>query len=229
VWRLSARLEAILSLLGNAKVLADVGTDHALLPAHAVLRGLVERAYAIDLREEPLLGAARTVAELNVADRVTLIRGSGLQALRGRNVDAAVVAGLSGRTMLSWCRDCPDVLDELPRLVLQPNGHLTALRAWAHNAGLWLLDENICLDGKRFFVSCAFGPGTGPDPAYALAELSLEAAFELGPWLVHRRDPLAAECFADEHARLKELVARGQNRYRTKLEVYEAAQRLLAV
>lgn len=201
--------------------MADLGTDHALLPVHAVLRGICERAYGIDLREEPLRGAARTLIEFGVEDRVTLVLGDGLSALEGLPVDAAVIAGLSGRTMLSWFRAFPEVVSRVPRLIVQPNGHLPALRAWAHAEGLWLLDENVCREGKRYFTSCSFGTGVGEDPAYAGLGLSLVEAFELGPWLVRRRDGLAAEAYREECQRLGALVARGREEYRVALAIYE--------
>ena len=55
---LSVRLEAVLQLLRPCAVLADVGTDHGLLPVAAVQRGLAERAIAADLRGGPAAGGA---------------------------------------------------------------------------------------------------------------------------------------------------------------------------
>ncbi|HTV18240.1 MAG TPA: tRNA (adenine(22)-N(1))-methyltransferase TrmK, partial [Polyangiaceae bacterium] len=101
---LPRRLEALLRLSPEVVCLADVGTDHALLPAHAVLRGVCQRAVAIDLREQPLLVASDTLALLGVSDRVALMRGDGLVALSGMPVDVVTIAGLSGRTIISWCR-----------------------------------------------------------------------------------------------------------------------------
>lgn len=226
VWRLSGRLEALLALVGEVGVLADIGTDHALVPAHAVLRGICTRAYAVDRREDPLRVAANTVATLQVGARVTLLCGDGFLPLEGLEVDTVVLAGLSGRTMISLCSAAPQRIASLSRLIVQPNGSLSALRAWAHSAGLWLLDENICEEGGRFFVSCAFGPGQGPDPAYLRSELPLEAAFELGPWLLGRRDPLAAQSYEQERARLQDLVAIGREEHRARLSVFEAACRM---
>lgn len=221
--KLSARLEALLSLVGDVQVLADIGTDHALLPAHAVLRGRCQTAYAVDLRDEPLRVAARTLRALGVSnDQVRLLRGDGLKALSEFEVDAAVMAGLSGRTMLSWCQMAPEVVRRISRLVVQPNGHLTSVRAWAYAEGLWLLDENVCREGARFFVSCAFGPGTGPDPAYRDSELSTEESLVLGPWLVRRRDRLAAEMFREERSRLRGLLGTGRTEHHAQLSIVEA-------
>ena len=223
---LPRRLEVLLELTGTVRCLADVGTDHALLPAHAVLRGVCERAVGVDIREHVLAGARATLALLGVEDRVTLLRGDGLVALAETPVDAVVLAGLGGRTLLGWCRAAPDVIQRVPRLVVQPNRQLAELRAWAHRAGLWLIDENICAERGRFFVSCAFVQGAGPDPAYAASELPLEHAFELGPWLARRRVPDALEHYAREFRRFEKHVAGGRTEHLTQLAAYEAGCRL---
>jgi len=218
----------LLELSGRVACLADVGTDHALLPAFAVLRGNCQRAVAVELREQPLIGARATLSLLGVSERVTLLRGDGLSALARMPVDVVTLAGLSGRTLISWCRLGQDVIQRVQRLIVQPNGQLAELRAWAYAAGLWLIDENICCQRDRFFVSCAFARGSGPDPAYADSELSLEQAFELGPWLVRRRIPEAAEHYARESARLEALVAGGRSEHGTKHAAFEAGRALFA-
>jgi hypothetical protein len=91
-----------------------------------------------------------------------------------------------------------------------------------------LVDENICRERDRFFVSCAFTPATGPDPAYSESELALEQAFELGPWLVRRRDLEAGAHYAEEAARIRELVAGGRPEHAPRLAAYEVGCRLLA-
>lgn len=59
--RLSERLEAVVAALAPCELLADVGTDHGLVPIAAVVRGIAVRAIAADLRVAPLAGAQRTI------------------------------------------------------------------------------------------------------------------------------------------------------------------------
>jgi tRNA (adenine22-N1)-methyltransferase len=226
--QLPHRLEVLLPLMGRVDCLADVGTDHALLPAHAVLRGVCQRAIAVDVREEPLRRASETLLRLGVSDRVTLLRGDGLAALDQTDFDVVVLAGLGGRTLLSWCRGAPAVIGRAKRLIVQPNRQLGEIRSWAYSAGLWLVDENICREGERFFSSCAFAPGSGPDPAYAASELSLEQAFELGPWLVRRRVLEAGEHWEQEATRLRTLVAAGRVEHASRLAAYEVGCHVFA-
>lgn len=217
---LPRRLAALLPLVGQVGTLADIGTDHALLPAHAVLRGVCERAIAIDLRDAPLVSARANLSLLGVADRVTLRRGDGLAALANDRVDAVVLAGLGGRTFLDWMAAAPEVVRSIGRIVVQPNGQLAEIRAWARASGLWLLDESVCRAHGRFFVSCAFAPREGTDPAYT--DLDASHAHELGPWLVRRRDPLTLALYTAQRARLDRLVRAGRTEHTSLRDAYAA-------
>ncbi len=142
-----------------------------------------------------------------------------------------MLAGLSGRTFVGWCEAAPDVLARVRRVVIQPNGHLTLVRRWAYENGLGLVDECATEDGGRHFVTCSFEPrafeqrSSGPDPLYTRSSVSLEAAFELGPWLLERQDPIARDLYEKERRRLRPLAARGGAEHQALLEIYDRGLR----
>ena len=79
---LTPRLRAIAQQVPQGSVLADVGTDHALLPAWLLLEGRIPSAIASDLREGPLSRAKETVEQHGVADRVSLRLCDGLSGIQ---------------------------------------------------------------------------------------------------------------------------------------------------
>ncbi len=220
---LSARLEAILGLLRPCALLADVCTDHALLPVAAVLRGLAAKAIAADLRAAPLRVAGRTIERARVADRVERLQGDGVAALAGRPVDALVMAGVSGELMIQLCEAAPGVLARVEQLILQANSDAGAVRAWALGHGWHLREETMVAENGRYFVVCAFAPGQGPDPAYALAGWTPEALCRLGPRLLARRDPVAGRWYEGQRDRVQALVTKGAGRLATELTEWQAA------
>jgi tRNA (adenine22-N1)-methyltransferase len=224
---LSKRLETVLALLEPCELLADVGTDHALLPIHAVRRGLSRHALAIDLREEPLQGARLNLVRARETARVTPLRADGFSGLAGRAVDAAVLAGLSGRTIEKLCREALRTLPKLRQLVVQPNQGADTLRAWAHAAGLHLRDEAMIEEHGRAFVVCAFVPGTGQDPAYEMTTAPLAVAFKVGPRLLARKDPVARGYCEAQRKRLAALVSAGSIALRSELAQFTTACQLL--
>ena len=63
---LSPRLRLAADLVPKGARLADVGTDHAYLPACLLMEGKIPSAIAADLREGPLSRARETAAELDI-------------------------------------------------------------------------------------------------------------------------------------------------------------------
>jgi len=223
----SPRLEAILSLLRPCRLLADVGTDHGLVPVLAVTRGLAERAVAADLRAAPLEVARRQIARADVGDRVTTLQGDGLVALEGWSVDAIVLAGMSGTLMRRLCHAAPHVLGPVQQLVVQPNNDADLLRAWAREHAWHLRDEHMLQSRGRFFVVCAFARGSGADPAYGLAGWTDAMLLRVGPLLARRKDTVALRHCEAQRARLQQLVSEGVRTHEADVALFEAACGLL--
>ncbi len=220
---LSARLEAIVQSLRPCRLLADVGTDHGLLPIAAVLRGVAANAIASDLRAAPLRVAQRNIALARLESRVTTARADGLSALAGRGVDAIVLAGMGGELMARLCRETPEVVQSVEQLVLQPNSFAHAVRAWARGAGWHLRDERMLETGGRFFVVCAYAKGAGLDPAYATDGWT-EAALDLvGPLLLARKDAVLRRSSLVQRDRLRDLLLDGAPPPVPELAVWQAA------
>jgi tRNA (adenine22-N1)-methyltransferase len=224
---LSRRLDAVLGLMRPCALLADIGTDHARLPVAAVWRGLAARAIASDLREAPLRGARARIERSGVHERVLALQGDGLSSLRHAGVDAVVIAGMSGDSMLRMLHAAPDVLARVEQLIVQPNQNVDKLRAWARGSGWHLRDERMLEERGQFFVVCAFVPGTGPDLAYDVQGWTEEALCRVGPWLLARRDPVAGQWFERQRARASHWVQHGADRLAPELNVWDAACRAM--
>jgi tRNA A22 N-methylase len=220
---LSARLDAILTLLAPCRLLADVGTDHGLLPIAAVTRGFAERAIAADLRAAPLRSARRNIEAARVSARITVVEGDGILALAPYPVDAVVTAGVSGALMVRLCSAAPGVLARAEQLVVQPNSDAHLIRTWARERGWHLTGERMVEEGGRFFVACAFVKGMGSDPAYAVAGWGEADLAVVGPLLLAREDDVARRFFHRQRERIQLLVRRGAPALGAELALWEAA------
>lgn len=220
---LSARLEAIVQSVRPCELLADIGTDHGLVPIAAVQRGVAERAIASDLRAAPLRVARRNIERARLEARVTIAQGDGLAGLVGRGVDAVVLAGMSGELQVRLCRETPAVLATAAQLVLQPNSDAHTVRTWARGAGWHLRDERMAEVGGRCFVVCAFAKGAGPDPAYAMAGWTEAALDRVGPLLLARKDAVARRWCLAQRDRLRDLIRDGAPALHSELAAWQAA------
>jgi tRNA (adenine22-N1)-methyltransferase len=154
---LSPRLAAAANYVCRGEPLADIGTDHAYLPAHLVQTGAVPRAIAADVLPGPLEAARTTIAEAGLADQVELRLGNGLQVVTPGEVATATICGMGGPLIAEILAAGPT--EGLKRLVLQPMGGEEALRRWLAGHGWRITDEVLVEDGGRIYVIIQAEPG----------------------------------------------------------------------
>ena len=177
---LDQRLAAVAELASGPTV-ADIGTDHALLPRYLLENGLARRVIAIEKNEEP----ARVAREALRGYEAELRVGDGFEVLNPGEVDCATLCGLGGWLIASLLCRTPDKVPS--RLVLQANRDTPLLRVWAAESGYHLIDERMVAGFWNFSIlSLARRPG--PDPIYE--GLPRELANEFGPHLLKQRHPL---------------------------------------
>lgn len=202
--QLCPRLAAIAELVPHGRALADVGTDHALLPTALVLRGQVPLALACDRAAGPLACARATALRHDVAARVLLRRGSGLAPVRRGEVDTVVIAGMGPESLLGILAADPEHVRGLGRVVLQPNfgAELVRRRLAAH--GLDLVDERLVEDRGRFYTVLAAAPR---DRRFAALRGWDAASWALGPFVLRRGGEVLRRHLADELRRLARAAA----------------------
>jgi tRNA (adenine22-N1)-methyltransferase len=64
---LSLRLKTIEKMVDPQKIVADIGTDHALLPVQLVLSGKISKAYAVDNKIGPYQRAVSHIKQATVS------------------------------------------------------------------------------------------------------------------------------------------------------------------
>lgn len=133
--------------------MADIGTDHAYLPAYLIETGAVPRAIAGDVMPGPLEAARQTVESAGLADRIELRLGDGLQVLRPGEVTTVTLCGMGGALMAQLLGAVS--LESIERLVLQPMESPERLRAWLTSHGWRIVHEELVEDAGRIYVVMA--------------------------------------------------------------------------
>ena len=153
--KMSNRLVADADLLGrNApfRCVADVGCDHGYVSMYLVMRGIAERAIAMDVRKGPLSAARANVSEFGLEDKVELRISDGLLSLAPGQADALVIAGMGGRLMISILEAADTEGLGIKMGVLQPQSDLRQFREYVRKRGYEITDERIVFeDGKYYF------------------------------------------------------------------------------
>jgi len=183
---LTPRLRMVADMLPAGARLADVGTDHAYLPAALMLEGKISYAIAADLREGPLSRARETVREYELEGRIDFRLCDGLSGIRADEVDAVSIAGMGGETIAMILSAAPWTRDQDTALVLQPMSSMDELRTWLGQNGYTILEERLAREGDTIYT--AMMVRAGKMPAMTAAELCAGKNVHdplRGAWLEH--------------------------------------------
>ncbi|MFZ5649058.1 MAG: tRNA (adenine(22)-N(1))-methyltransferase [Bacillota bacterium] len=183
--QLTPRLAAVAAFIPPGARVADIGTDHALLPVYLVENKKLPGVIATDLNEKPYLAACRQVQASNAGHSVEVRKGDGLEAIRPGEVDVIVIAGMGGNTIIGILERSPAVLAGVSRLVLQPMADPGPLRIWLARNGWRLVDEELVKEMDRFYVIMAAEPGNDTQGDSLLQEI--------GPLIVRKSSPVLIE------------------------------------
>lgn len=161
--QLTPRLSSIATLIPPNSKIADVGTDHALLPISLLRRGIIRSAIASDMREGPLENAFKNMQEFHCQDRLSLRLGAGLERVHPGECDTVVIAGMGGTTIAGILQDAPWTQEGEHTLLLQPMTMIPELRQylWSHNYEI--TRELVCSEDRRYYLILrAVGQGRKP-------------------------------------------------------------------
>lgn len=149
--KLSERLARIASYIKPGLVVADIGTDHALLPVYLVREGICQKVIASDLYEGPVNSAKKTVASFGLSEQIEVRQGDGLRVLQPGEAEVVVIAGMGGQKIKKILESSPEVVDSVLRFVLQPQKSSGLVRRWFFKQGWALTDEDLVFSDEHFY------------------------------------------------------------------------------
>ena len=79
--KLPGRLMAVTEFVRADSIVADIGTDHALLPVFLISNNFCKRAYAADIRQGPLMSATKNIALYGLCDKIETVLCDGLMKI----------------------------------------------------------------------------------------------------------------------------------------------------
>lgn len=160
---MSSRLELIARLAQSGAGVADVGTDHAILPIMLRRSGYTGRIAAGDVNEGPLKKARLALKQAGIDD-VEIFLSDGLASIDSSGIDTVVVAGMGGDTITGildrGLYDTPGWAEKQDfKLILHPVTKPEILRYWLINNGFAITREDQIEDNGMLcqIISAARG------------------------------------------------------------------------
>ncbi len=179
---LSPRLSVVASFVPKGARMADIGSDHAYLPAHLLLQSKINFAVVGEVAKGPLENARHELAKQRLTDVTVLRLADGLAAVTAADqIDTVTIAGMGGlliRDILAAAKARGQVFETL---ILQPNTDEAVVRQWLTANAYQLTHERIVQEDKHFYEIIVAKPGK-----QTLSSLDLT----FGPFLRDEQSPV---------------------------------------
>ncbi len=150
-FQLSRRLAMCAEFVRTGSTVADIGTDHALLPIWLIRRGKAKRVIASDINEGPIAVARRNIHRCGMTGKVDTVVADGLGGIAPEEVNDIIIAGMGGDLIASILEAAPWIRSDRYRLILQPMSHAERLREYLFRSGFSLEREEALFDAGRVY------------------------------------------------------------------------------
>ncbi|MHB1627388.1 MAG: tRNA (adenine(22)-N(1))-methyltransferase [Bacilli bacterium] len=218
---LTARLARVAELVGHVRCVADIGSDHGLLPVALVRERAAKAGVAVELTDGPFGATQEAVLRAGLQDAISVRQGDGLHPLAPFEADAIVLAGMGGQTIwniLTSSRAATVLTAEPVRLVVQPMGGSGLIRYWAGVYGYRIAADVRVRDSGVVYECLRLDAGVGgarmpaadwvgvaPQRRREFEELGSDGKwrFAFGEYALQVGCQYAAEQMRDEGAKLR--------------------------
>jgi len=140
--------------------MADIGSDHALLPCYLVAEGICPWAICGELGDGPFCRTRQAVDDAGLSHLIQVRQGNGLEILAPNEVATVVLAGMGGNNIIEILRRSITRTMSYRRLVLQPMNALPEVRLMASTLGWEIEKETVIKDGD-YYVNLVLNPHRG--------------------------------------------------------------------
>ena len=142
-------------MVRKGKAVADIGTDHAYLPAWLVLNGITSKALACDVRKGPLENAKKTVEAYGLENEITLRLSDGFDEIEPFEADDFIMCGMGGTLMEQLVSRAYWLKNPSKRIIVQPQSHTEDIRRFFVENGFEILCEDACIDSGKLYCAMA--------------------------------------------------------------------------
>lgn len=149
--QLSKRLSAVAQLVTITGILADVGTDHGYIPVYLTGKEQIKKAIAMDVNQGPLERAQEHIRQYGLENRIETRLSDGLQALKPKEVEGIVIAGMGGNLMKRILMQGEQVAHTAKELILQPQSEVMGFRKFLWESGYTIVAEDMVLEDGKYY------------------------------------------------------------------------------
>lgn len=147
----SLRLKLIANLVDKNSIVADIGTDHGIVPIYLSKEEISKKIIAADISEKSLNKLCEKL-ELNPQiDNIDLRVGNGLSVLKPFEVDTIIISGMGGNLIEEIITDSMEIAKSANSIILGANNAVEQLRHFLHENGFKIVDEVDLYENEKYY------------------------------------------------------------------------------
>lgn len=141
---LSKRLAKVAEYVPKGARLADIGSDHAYLPAYLALNHMIDYGIAGEVVKGPYDNAVQEIKDEDLEGIIYPRLADGLDAIKATDqIDTITICGMGGTLIRKILNNGEAKLQNHPLLILQPNVGSDLLRQWLFEHHYQITNEDI--------------------------------------------------------------------------------------
>lgn len=148
--KIDDRLSTIVYFVEKSHIVADIGTDHGLVPNYLVEEGIASLVYATDVSKESLKKNEEFTKTRNNEGKVISLVGDGLEPIKDKKVNTLILAGMGGDLIINILKMDIDYLKD-KSLIIQPQTSTAKVRSFLGENGFDLIDEKIVEERDKYY------------------------------------------------------------------------------
>lgn len=200
---LSKRLRAVADLVTAGYQVADIGTDHAYIPIFLAETGKTDHAVAMDVNKGPLRKAQENIRAYGMEEQIETRLSNGFSALKSKEVQSAVIAGMGGNLVVRILQEGHDVVSCLKECILQPQSELDKVRAFLLQEGFFFIEEDMVEEDGKYYPMMKVRPPEKEKESGIMPEMWNDVQLQYGKLLLEKRHPVLKR-YLEREIRIRE-------------------------
>ncbi len=145
------RLQKIVDFVENNSIVADIGTDHGLVPIYLSKHHISKKIIGIDISEKSLYKLQSKIENNYEYDNIETCVSDGLKALKPFEVDTIIISGMGGLLISKIISESMEIAKSANKLILQGNNNLEYLRKFLHDNGFVINGESDIFEKEKYY------------------------------------------------------------------------------
>ena len=209
--KLSERLLAIAACIDPGETVADIGTDHGLLPIFLYEQRISPKIILCDLKPGPLDKAKKNIETFAPLFSPAVRQGDGLTVLAESETDTVVIAGMGGELIAAILGADLQKTRSFRKFILQPRTGSDKLREFLFANDITIIDERLAPERGRICEVITAVPGTkfsfdAAEKKSIIAAMERDLVFEINSLLLMKKDPYLEAFISRKISKEKEII-----------------------